>query len=442
MTGQDASGDLAGIAGLPTVLLDDRGLDLLELLLGGALPALPPLPGVPPRGDAVLVDRENTPLARVGDRGSVEALRPLARGSGAVWDAALRRPAVEVRASLAEAAGDGPVTALVVDGLPTNRDVAAAFDATAGASAVLCVVPVARGPHAAGRASSAGLTRAGRGLADSLRAGRPGVPVIPVVVPWPADDDAARSGDPAPDLAAVLAAYGATDTVRLTALRTAPEPDPLADHAAALEVAIRAAYPPFAADEVLRMSRATAASPGAVIFFTGLSGSGKSTIARALADELADDEGRRVTLLDGDDVRRLLSADLGFDAVSREANIARIGYVASLIAAHGGIAVAAPIAPFAAGRRAARAMVEPPAVFILVHVSTPLSVCEARDRKGMYAKARAGEIPEFTGISSPYEAPDDADVVIDTSTTDVPTSVAKVRLALDAALARSLSSGS
>ncbi len=108
-------------------------------------------------------------------------------------------------------------------------------------------------------------------------------------------------------------------------------------------------------------SEAGGATPGAVIFFTGLSGSGKSTIARALADELADEEGRTVTLLDGDEVRQVMSADLGFDAASRETNIARIGYVAALVAAHGGIAVAAPIAPFAAGRQAARAMVTPPA---------------------------------------------------------------------------------
>jgi sulfate adenylyltransferase len=441
VTAPDAPGDLAGIGGLREVLLDDRGLDLLELVLGGALPALPPLPGVPPRGEAVLIDRENTPLARIGDGQVVEPLRPPARGSGPVWDPTLRRPATVVRDAVAAARGDGPVIAVVVDTLPTNHDVAAALEATAGASAVLCAVPVARGRHEAGRASWAGLTRAGRGLAEWLGARRSGVPVIPVVVPWPAADEAAFAGDARLDLGAVLAAYGATDTIRLTALRTTSEPDPVADQPAAFEQAVRAAYPPFSADEVLRMARTTPATPGAVIFFTGLSGSGKSTIARALADELVDDGGRSVTLLDGDDVRRLLSADLGFDAASREANIARIGYVASLVATHGGIAVAAPIAPFAAGRRAARAMVEPPAVFVLVHVSTPLSVCEARDRKGMYARARAGQIAEFTGISSPYEPPDDADVVIDTSTTDVATAVAAVRRALDDAFERSTRRG-
>jgi sulfate adenylyltransferase len=392
---------------------------------------------VPLRGDAVLVDRENTPLARIGDGRVVEALRPLAHGSGPAWDATIRRPATEVRAAVAEAGGEGPVTAIVVDTLPTNRDIAAAVEATTAARAVLCVVRVARGRHEAGRASWSGLTRAGRGLADSLGAGRPGVAVLPVVVPWPAGDAASAAEGAGVDLAAVLTAYGATETVRLTALRDPSEPDPLADHSAAFERAVRAAYPPFSADEVLRMARGSEATPGAVIFFTGLSGSGKSTLARALADELADDGGRLVTLLDGDDVRRLLSADLGFDAASREANIARIGYVASLVAAHGGIAVAAPIAPFAAGRAAARAMVEPPAVFVLVHVSTPLSVCEARDRKGMYARARAGELPDFTGISSPYEPPDDADVVVDTSTTDVATAVTAVKQALEAVVERS-----
>jgi sulfate adenylyltransferase len=442
VTGSDASGDLSGISGLATVLIDDRGLDLLELAVGGAIPELPPLPGVPSRGEAVLVDRENTPLARIGDGRVVEWLRPSARGSGPAWEPTIRRPATEVRAEVAEAAGEGPVVAIVVDTLPTNRDVAAAVEATAAAAAVLLVIPVARGRHEAGRASWSGLTRAGRGLAETLRTGRPGVAVIPVVVPRPAGVEASAAGGAGLDLAAVLAAYGATDTVRLTMLRDTSEPDPLAGQSAALERAVRAAYPPFSADEVLRMARSRGSTPGAVVFFTGLSGSGKSTIARALADELADDEGRPVTLLDGDDVRRLLSADLGFDAASREANIARIGYVASLVAAHGGIAVAAPIAPFAAGRRAARALVEPPAAFVLVHVSTPLAVCEARDRKGLYARARAGEIGEFTGISSPYEPPEDADVVVDTSTTDVATAVAAVRLALDAAFERSRRPGS
>ncbi len=168
------------------------------------------------------------------------------------------------------------------------------------------------------------------------------------------------------------------------------------------------------------------------MFFTGLSGSGKSTVARALAAELEDD-GQGTTLLDGDEVRQHLSKGLGFDRESRETNVERIGYVAALVAKHGGIAVAAPIAPFAAGRAKVRAMAEDAgARFVLVHVSTPLEVCEARDRKGFYARARAGEIAEFTGISSPYEEPDDAELVIDTSVVSVDTAVGAVRAHLSA----------
>lgn len=175
------------------------------------------------------------------------------------------------------------------------------------------------------------------------------------------------------------------------------------------------------------------ARPGAVVFFTGLSGAGKSTIARALADDLSERDPRLVTLLDGDEVRELFWADLGYDAASRATNVRRIGWIAALVAAHGGIAVAAPIAPFDDVRREARAMVRAPATFTLVHVATPLAACEARDVKGLYARARRGEISDFTGVSAPYEPPEDADVVIDTTTTDVETAVAMIRSALDAA---------
>ncbi|WP_309106916.1 adenylyl-sulfate kinase [Arthrobacter sp.] len=168
---------------------------------------------------------------------------------------------------------------------------------------------------------------------------------------------------------------------------------------------------------------------GSVVFFTGLSGSGKSTIARALAQRLQAAGERTVTLLDGDDVRRLLSSGLGFSKEDRETNIRRIGWVASLIAASGGDAVCAPIAPFDSTRREVRAMA-PAGSFILVHVSTPLSVCEARDRKGLYARARAGQIPEFTGISSPYEVPADADLVINTAEVGVDAAVAAIMDAL------------
>ncbi len=154
---------------------------------------------------------------------------------------------------------------------------------------------------------------------------------------------------------------------------------------------------------------------GFTVFFTGLSGSGKSTIANALMVKLLEMGGRPVTLLDGDLVRKHLSSELGFSKEHRDINIQRIGWVASEITKNGGIALCAPIAPYDHTRQLVRSMIEPVGGFDLVHVATPLEVCEQRDRKGLYAKARAGEIKEFTGISDPYEEPADADIVIDTT---------------------------
>ena len=172
---------------------------------------------------------------------------------------------------------------------------------------------------------------------------------------------------------------------------------------------------PAAVTEELRRARPPRAQRGVVVFFTGLSGSGKSTVARDLRDALLERGDRTVSLLDGDLVRRLLSAGLTFSREDRDLNIARIGYVATEVARHGGIAICAPIAPYAAARAGARRMVSAVGDFVLVHVSTPLEVCEARDRKGLYAQARAGVIGSFTGISDPYEEPTDADLLIDTS---------------------------
>jgi sulfate adenylyltransferase len=174
-------------------------------------------------------------------------------------------------------------------------------------------------------------------------------------------------------------------------------------------------YTPTAVARELRAARRPRHERGLVLFFTGLSGAGKSTVARDVADALAETGERTVSLLDGDHVRRLLSAGLGFSRADRDLNIMRIGYVAAEIARHGGVAICAPIAPYAAARAQVREMVSKTGDFILVHVATPLEACEARDRKGMYAKARAGVITSFTGISDPYEEPDDADLVIDTS---------------------------
>ena len=172
--------------------------------------------------------------------------------------------------------------------------------------------------------------------------------------------------------------------------------------------------PPDVARE-LRRARPPRAERGLAIFFTGLSGSGKSTIARGLAEALTERGDRTVSLLDGDHVRRLLSAGLTFSRADRDLNIARIGYVAAEVARHGGIAICAPIAPYAEARAAARRMVTEVGDFLLVYVSTPVDVCAARDRKGLYAKARAGLITGFTGVSDPYEEPRDADLVLDTS---------------------------
>ena len=165
----------------------------------------------------------------------------------------------------------------------------------------------------------------------------------------------------------------------------------------------------------LRRSHAPRHEQGFTVFFTGLSGSGKSTIANVLLVKFLEMGGRAVTLLDGDLVRKNLSSELGFSKEHRDLNIKRIGYVASEITKNGGLAICAPIAPYDSVRKDVRSMIQPEGGFLLVHVATPIEVCEERDRKGLYAKARAGIIKEFTGISDPYEEPADADLVIDTT---------------------------
>ena len=167
--------------------------------------------------------------------------------------------------------------------------------------------------------------------------------------------------------------------------------------------------------EELRRTHPPRSRQGCTVFFTGLSGSGKSTIANVLQVKLLEMGGRPVTLLDGDLVRKNLSSELGFSKEHRDINIRRIGFVASEITKNGGIAICAPIAPYDSVRKDVRRIIEPLGGFTLVHCSTPLEVCEQRDRKGLYAKARAGILKEFTGISDPYEEPADADLVIDTT---------------------------
>lgn len=171
---------------------------------------------------------------------------------------------------------------------------------------------------------------------------------------------------------------------------------------------------------------------GAAVLFTGLSGAGKSTIAAALTRRLVEG-GRAVTLLDGDEVRTHLSAGLGFSAADRDTNVRRIGWVAAQMVKHGGIAVCALIAPHDAVRRDVRALVQAQGgagSFVLVHVATPLAECERRDRKGLYARARRGEVADFTGISASYQEPTDAELVLDTTGLDVASAVEAVLLFL------------
>ncbi|TNM44246.1 adenylyl-sulfate kinase [Nocardioides albidus] len=232
--------------------------------------------------------------------------------------------------------------------------------------------------------SPVGLLRATLRVAETLDAGVVAVPL--------ADHDSLA--DPALRIS-VLTSYADTDPV--------------------VELAYGGHLLPELAD-IAEEERPRPDEQGLVLFFTGLSGSGKSTLARALMDRLLEHGGRSLTSLDGDVVRRNLSAGLTFSKEDRETNIRRIGWVAAEIARHGGLAVCSPIAPFDRTRQQVRAMVEEAGgAFFLVHVATPLEECERRDRKGLYAKARRGEIPEFTGISSPYEEPLDADVRVDTT---------------------------
>jgi len=151
--------------------------------------------------------------------------------------------------------------------------------------------------------------------------------------------------------------------------------------------------------------------PGCCLWFTGFSGAGKSTIAEIVVAELRR-RGRRVELLDGDEVREHLSRDLGFSKEDRDENIRRIGWVASVLARNGVVAVTAAISPYRAGRDEVRGWIDE---FVEIHVATTLDECEARDVKGLYARARAGEIPEFTGVSDPYEPPLAPEVRVETA---------------------------
>ena len=190
----------------------------------------------------------------------------------------------------------------------------------------------------------------------------------------------------------------------------------------------------FSFPEVVRELRRTSpprSQQGFTVFFTGFSGSGKSTIANALMVKLMEMGGRPVTLLDGDVVRKNLSSELGFSKEHRDLNIRRIGFVASEITKNGGIAICAPIAPYTATRRAVREEIEQYGAFVEIHVATSLEECERRDRKGLYKLAREGKIKEFTGISDPYEAPEHPELRVETENVDVDNCAHQVLLKLE-----------
>jgi sulfate adenylyltransferase len=374
----------------PQYCPSQRELDDLELLLNGAYaprttyddegPVRLELPE-PLRGGAVeLVDPEGLPLARL-DADTLSALSAPSHGPFR----RLHLPPVDVHAR-----HPGALTVPVAGPL-TDTDLAAIRDARAGRSVVLLALVGTGTPQGV---SPVGLVRASLAAADLL--GDAHV----VAVPLPSH------GDPDTDHALgqlVVGNYATGDVHAPTGRGDLPD----------------------AVAEVVAQDQPH--DRGVVVFFTGLSGSGKSTLAQALTDLVLEDGRRTVTSLDGDVVRRHLSAGLTFSRADRETNIRRIGWVAAEIARHHGIAICSPIAPFDETRRQVRAMVE--AVggeFVLVHVATPLEECERRDRKGLYARARAGEIAEFTGISSPYDEPTDATVRVDTTGRSVPDALADV----------------
>lgn len=371
--------------------------DDLELLLSGALAPLhsfgvdPAISLALPDGlsEVELVDPEGMPVAVVYADG---ALRPLA----AHVTGAFRR--LYLSPAQVQEAYPGYLTVPVAAAL-TDADLASIDGARAPGQGVVLLTLAGTGTPQG--LSGVGLIRASLAAAETLG----NAAVVAVAL--------ASHGDPETDHRlgqVVVGNYaGAGGVVAVTGV---------GDHPAAIAAVIDQDQPPVG-------------ERGLVVFFTGLSGSGKSTLARALHDRILESGGRTVTSLDGDVVRRNLSAGLTFSKEDRETNIQRIGWVAAEISRHRGIAICSPIAPFDSTRQHVRRDVEAAGgTFFLVHVSTPLAECERRDKKGMYAKARAGIIPEFTGISSPYEAPLDADVVVDTTGISIEEALDRVIVAL------------
>jgi sulfate adenylyltransferase len=174
---------------------------------------------------------------------------------------------------------------------------------------------------------------------------------------------------------------------------------------------------------ILRQTYPPRHKQGFTLFFTGLSSSGKSTIARAVQSALLEEGSRTVTVLSGKKIRGLLSSELGYSKDDRDLNIRRIGFVASEISKSGGVALSTAIAPYESARETCREMISKHGGFVEVYLSTPLEVCEQRDRKGLYAKARKGMIINFTGVNDPYEPPKRPELTIDTSQVSVASAV-------------------
>jgi sulfate adenylyltransferase len=370
-------------------------------------------------GRLIVADAESLPVVALdeirAESPTVVSGLPTALGESRRVDPGLRSTGATPSAA-------GPASVVVLDRPLLNADEAA----LAGHPNLVLAVPVA-GPSVDGIPAAAMLRMA------QASASRLGARVLAVTIDWrDPDSDSALARHVAAGLAAQLVTLPADRTwvtVRDTVLAGRPtsasEPPAPTQPPSPTDLQSPAGPPPrteplsaHAPDSVvveLLRWRPPRHRRGLVVFFTGLSGAGKSTLARMLSDHLLATGERSITVLDGDHVRRLLSAGLGFGPAGRDQNVRRIGFVAAEVARHGGVAICAPIAPYEQSRTAARRMVEQVGDFVLVHVATSLADCEARDVKGLYARARAGELSEFTGISDPYEVPADAELRIETA---------------------------
>ena len=364
-----------------------------------------------PVGEVSVTEVWTVPAGGSAVAGPVRPVGPVSRGA---------YPALHRAVTDADASRDRPLLAVPLTRAPDHGFLSAVGSRAAELDAEVMLLPLV-GDGRSSDLDAPALVRAAGSVRDLIG---PGVRVLPIPLPGGDDEDRA--------LPYIAAAYGATHVVGPFAIA----PPGLAASVVSLELpgpSARATFPPAVERELRRLGRSsTARLAGVAVLLTGLSGSGKSTIARALHDSLLERTDRTVSMLDGDIVRRMLSSELGFSRSHRELNVRRIGYVAAEVARHGGIAICAPIAPYASTRREFRRIVESVGQLLLVHVSTPMEVCESRDRKGLYAKARAGMIAEFTGISDPYEIPMDADLSIDTSRISVEAAVEQILAMLSA----------